>query len=96
MSRQRLVVAVDVEVAETPAHLLMAVGVERLVAEEDHLVVQERPAQSIHLLIRERIAEIDAADLRAERTRYRPNLDAVGLHGAPPLSLRRKLTLSRS
>ena len=59
----------DVQLAEQPAEGQVLVGRDVLVAEEDDAVLGQRPVQLVVLAVAERLAEVDAVDLRADDRR---------------------------
>ena len=59
----------DVQLAEAAAELLVLVVRHLLVAEEDHQVLHQRVVHFLELLVAERLGEVDAGDLRADRGR---------------------------
>ena len=58
----------------------LIVEIDLLVAEEDHLVLDERLVKLLHLLVRQRPGQVDIADLRADMRRQRLNGDGFIFH----------------
>ena len=56
----------DVQLAELAPERLLPIEVEGLVAEEQHLVLDQRVVQLLELLVAQGPAEIDAGDLGAD------------------------------
>jgi len=56
----------DVQVAEQPAERQVLVGRDVLVAEEDDAVLGQRTMDLVVLAVRQRLAEVEAGDLRAD------------------------------
>ena len=65
----------DRRLAELARHRDVLRVIEMLVAEEDDLPFQEGVAHLLHLLRRQGLAEIDAADFRTDMQRQRDDLD---------------------
>ena len=69
---------------EAAAEVQVLIGGDVLVAEEQHLPVQERAADLAELLVRELCREIDAFDLRPDHGRQRAHGDGfVSARGDP-------------
>ena len=64
-----LVVGVDEDLAEAAREGLVALGVELLVAEEDHAVVEQRLADVADGAVVELLADVDVVDLGADARR---------------------------
>ena len=71
----------DGRLAELPRHRDMLRMIEVPVAEEDDLPLQEGVAYLLHLIWRQRLGEIDAADLRADVKSERYNFDVLFCRG---------------
>jgi len=64
--RRAFAADMDVQLAEIAREAPVLLQVDRLLAEEDDAVPAERILQSLHLLGRERLPEVDADDLRPD------------------------------
>ena len=73
--------AMDRQIAEQAAESLVAVVVEMLVAEEDHLVFGDGLNQLLDRRRLQRPGEVDAGNLRADAQRQRCYLDQLIAHG---------------
>ena len=72
---------VHLGLAEAPRERDLRVLGERLAAEEDDRVREEGLADLGEALVRERVGEVHAGDLGAERARDRVDLDVAVAHG---------------
>ena len=84
MVRQPGHAGMDHQRTEPPAEGLMGVMRQVLVAEEDHLMADERIVDRLELLVAELLSEVDAEDFGADPAGHRPDLDVAGLHGVRP------------
>jgi len=57
---------VDVQLAEPAAEGLVLVGIDVLVAEQHHRMLQEGPVDLVELLVAELPGQVDAGDLGAD------------------------------
>src|SRR6185437_7474514 len=76
-----------VQLAEMPAERLLAVEIERLVAEEDHLVLEQRGVDLLELPVAQ-LPQPHLANLRADARGDGPHLDRLVRHRLPPLPVR--------
>ena len=74
-------VGMDVQRPEAAAEILVLLDGHLLVAEEDHQIVHQRVMHFLELLVAERLAEIDAEDLRADHRGELAYLDRLIGHG---------------
>src|ERR1700728_4376382 len=75
---------VDVKLAEMLAEMLERRHVDRLVAEEDDAVVQERLVDVFDLAVGDRLHQVEAGNLAADMRREPLDLDRVVTHRRPP------------
>src|ERR1700679_3040002 len=59
----------------------VVVKTDLLVAEKDHLVLDERPVQFLDLSVRQRLSQVEIADLRADMGRHRLGGNGFIAHG---------------
>jgi hypothetical protein len=77
-----------VDLAEVGGEAHVVVDVDVLVAEEQHQMVEQRPADRRHRRVVERIAQVEAADLRPDRRRERLHRQLRGHCHDVPLEIR--------
>ena len=79
----------DLQGAEPPGERDVVLGRQRLVPEEDHLVVVERPAQLRDDLVSQLRGEVDTRDLRPDRRAEHAGVEAAPAQCGQPVPLRR-------
>ena len=72
------------DLAEAPGQRLVLGGIELLVTEEDHAVIQQRPPDAGDGGVVEVLTEIDAVDLGAERAGDGMDLQSAHAHSPAP------------
>ena len=77
----------DLEVAEIATEVEMLLRGDRLLAEEEHLVLQQTGAQRRDRRLVERLAEVDVADLGTDRRAQPIEADGVHVHAATASAL---------
>ena len=75
----------DVQLAEPPSQRLLLVQVEGLVAEEEHLVLDQGVVQLLELLVAQGRGEIDAGHLGTDPRRQRRHRNRLEGHAATSL-----------
>jgi len=83
---------VDLEIAEPPGEDDVLDGGERLVAEEDHLGVQQGPADLGDRLVGKVGGQVDAGQLGARGRAERPNVEMLPREGRESLPLGLEVT----
>ena len=84
----------NMQLAELAAEGEMLLGADVLVAKEDHEIFGERAVDFVHLavgtrFVRDKLADIDAGNLRADHGRqlfHRDGLVGLGLVGEMPIA----------
>ena len=84
IGHHRRVVGVDEDLAEAAREGLLLRGVEPLIAEEDHAVVEEGPPHRGDARRVELGAQVDAVELGAQRAGDGTDLDRHRSHGGSP------------
>src|SRR5262245_32430449 len=78
----------NMQLAEPPTETLMLIHIDRLIAKEDHEILQQGAMNLIELLIAEPLRQIDPMNLGANVGSDLAHLDAVVAHRRTPYRLR--------
>src|SRR5262245_6218821 len=74
----------NVQLAEPPTEVLLLIHIDRLIAKEDHEVLQQRAMDLVELLIAEPLRQIDPVNFRTNVGSDLAHLDGVVAHWCAP------------
>src|SRR5262245_48047807 len=74
----------NVQLAEPPAEVLLLIHIDRLIAKEDHEVLQQGAMDLVELLIAEPLRQIDPVNFRTNVRSDLAHLDGVVAHWCTP------------
>src|SRR6516164_56951 len=78
----------NVQLAKPPTEVLLLIHIDRLIAKEDHEVLQQGAMDLVELLIAQRLRQIDPMNFRTNVGRHLAHLDGVVAHWCTPYRLR--------
>src|SRR5262249_7306825 len=78
----------NVQLAEPTTEVLLLIHIDRLIAKEDHEILQQGTMDLIELLIAQRLRQIDPMNFRTNVGRHLAHLDGVIAHWCTPYRLR--------